>query len=73
MMERAEHLAWCKQRALDFLCDGDLPNALASMLSDLDKHPDTKYPASGFLAILGIQIVIRDDAAEMRRWIEGFR
>ncbi|MGH3813435.1 MAG: hypothetical protein ACRDUV_13435 [Pseudonocardiaceae bacterium] len=41
MDSRAEHLAWCKQRALEYVDQGDLQNAFASMASDLGKHPDT--------------------------------
>jgi hypothetical protein len=73
MTDRAEHLAWCKRRALEYLDAGELQNALTSMLSDMEKHADTKYPAAGILVPLGISIVLREDAAEMRRWIEGFR
>lgn len=73
MMTADEHLALCKQRALEYLDAGDLPNALTSMLSDMDKHPDTKYPAGGILVALGLAIVMRGNAAELRSWIEGFR
>ena len=40
-MTRDEHLAWCKARALEYLDAGDLVNAVASMASDLTKHPET--------------------------------
>ncbi len=39
---RTDHLAWCKARALEYVDTGDLPQALASMYSDLGKHPDTQ-------------------------------
>ena len=39
-MTRDEHLEWCKKRALEYLDEGDLQNAFASMGSDLSKHPD---------------------------------
>ena len=72
MRTRAEHLDWCKQRALDYLDRGDLLNAVTSMLSDLDKHPDTRSN-NPTLYMLGM-IYIRDrDAQGVRRFIEGFR
>lgn len=40
-MNRDEHVAWCKTRALAYVDAGDLNNAFASMCSDLRKHPDT--------------------------------
>lgn len=36
MESRAEHLAWCKQRALEYADRGDIAGALASMGSGLD-------------------------------------
>ena len=39
-MNRAEHLAWAKQRALQELERSGIVDALTSMLSDLGKHPE---------------------------------
>jgi hypothetical protein len=69
MMTRAEHLAWCKQRALEYL-PGDPQQALASMMSDLRKHPDTASSADPALMMLGVESV--DNPSGMRRFIEGF-
>lgn len=41
-MTREEHVKWCKDRAMDYVKHGDLLNAVTSMMSDMDKHPDTK-------------------------------
>lgn len=68
---RDEHLAWCKTRALKYLDIGDVKNAVASMGSDLTKHPGTN--GSSGLMMLGISYAINNDAAGARRWIEGFR
>lgn len=68
--DRAEHLAWCKQRALEYLDAGDLSNAVASMGSDLNKHPQTA--CNPILMKLGMLFLINNDAGEIRRWIEGF-
>lgn len=38
---RAEHVAWCKARALQYVDEGDLNNAFASLISDLGKHSET--------------------------------
>jgi len=69
---RAEHLAWCKTRALGYVDLGDMASALASMGSDLDKHPQTKgHPGTE----LGTMLLINGNlgtAAEMRKFIEGF-
>jgi hypothetical protein len=70
-MTRDEHLAWCKQRALEYLDKGDAKNAVASMESDMCKHPDTQI--SDVLSMLGMRYLIDGDHAAVRRWIEGFR
>lgn len=70
MTDRAEHLAWCKQRALEYLDAGDVRSAIASLLSDLNKHPDTKYLPAEHRVRVGMDILYRNDAVEMRRWIE---
>lgn len=67
---REEHLAWCKQRALEYLDAGDLPNAVASMGSDLTKHPETGCPP--VLMSLAMMHVLDGDAEGIRRWIDGF-
>jgi hypothetical protein len=71
---RAEHLQWCKDRALEYVARGDLRNAMASMLSDLQKHPGTALPATATptLAILAAVYVRDHDVDGMRRWVEGF-
>jgi hypothetical protein len=71
MRTRDEHLAFCKQRALECVEDGDLMNAVTSMGSDLDKHPETKCNA--YLLMAGALDAQKGDAPAVRRWIEGFR
>jgi hypothetical protein len=69
---RAEHLAWCKQRALAYVEMGDTAQAFASMGSDLRKHPDTaEHPAImfGMMLLMGGKL---NDPVEMRKFIEGF-
>ncbi len=74
---RAEHMAWCKQRAWDEFnyylplegFDSAARNAKASMLSDLGKHPDTR----GLASVAGVMLLMpmrsKDD---IKRFIEGF-
>lgn len=69
-MTRDEHLAFAKQRALEYVDGGDLNNAVTSMLSDLVKHPD--LGCNSFLAQLGMRRAVGGDIAGVREWIEGF-
>jgi hypothetical protein len=68
---REEHLAWAKERALEYADRADLQSAVASMASDLGKHAETKSAAK--LVVLGIMYVASGDHDGVRRWIEGFR
>lgn len=71
-MDRAQHLDWCKQRALEYVDRGDVQQAYASMASDLGKHPETQGHAAiqlGMMLMMGGQL---STTAEMRRFIEGF-
>ena len=72
-MTRTEHIAWCKQRALEYVDRHDLPNAVASMLSDLRKHPETENHIGGTLGA-GMLLVPGwiQNPDQVRRWIEGF-
>lgn len=71
-MNQDEHLAWCKQRALQYVDRDDLNGAFASMTSDLSKHDGTK----GHSAIqLGTMLLVAGHLStrhEMRAFIEGF-
>jgi hypothetical protein len=72
MRTRTEHLAWCKQRALEYLDKGDVSNAVASMMSDLQKHDETALEAGSILSALGLSAAMSNNSAEARRFIEGF-
>lgn len=67
---RAEHMAICKARALEYLERGDCRNAVGSMNSDLLKHPETAGTGRA-MALIGM-FTIRDGPEAVRRWIEGF-
>ena len=65
---RAEHLAWCKQRALEYLPDSP-QEAFNSMMSDLGKHEGTReHPAIE----LGMMLLMTNNLGDMRKFIEDF-
>lgn len=71
-MNRKEYLEWCKQRAIEYLNEGDVKNAWASMCSDLQKHEETKgHPAImlGMMMVMGNQL---STTKEMKDFILGF-
>jgi len=70
-MTRAEHLAWAKKRALEYVELGDLPNAVVSMVSDLGKHPGFQNPGTRMACSLGLLEIAHGPEA-VRHWIEGF-
>lgn len=71
-MTRNEHLNWCKRRALEYVDNGDLTNAYASMSSDMGKHPET----AGHPAVqLGTMLIISGQLStseQMRKFINDF-
>lgn len=73
MMSRAEHLAWCKQRALAYLDgEGNVGDAFASMASDLQKHPATANHR-GMEIGLGLMMIGQLSTVHaMREFINGF-
>ena len=69
---KAEHLAWRKKRALEYVDFGDLSNAFASMASDLGKHEETKNHGGIQLGAMMLFAGHLDTAEKMRKFIEGF-
>ena len=74
IMTRDEHLTWCKQRAMEYVACGDLVNAVISMMSDLEKHPDTsaKGTTLAMLGLLAAQQAANADVRNVIRYIQGF-
>ena len=69
---RAQHLAWCKTRALEYVEAGNVQDAFASMASDLQKHPETAGHIGiqlGMMQLMGGHLSTPHD---MRRFIDGF-
>lgn len=67
-MTRAEHLAWCKQRAMEYVAANDYPNAVASMLSDLGKHPET----ASSVQVGGMVAMTVKDQRSATAFVQGF-
>lgn len=72
---RIEHLRWCKTRAHQeyrfTACEDPKAareNAIASMISDLGKHPDTKVMQE---MALTLSMTIHDERS-LYRFIDGF-
>jgi hypothetical protein len=75
-MNRDEHVEWTKQRAILELESGEprAPlNAIASVQSDLSKHPETRrHPAIELMGMLAMNGHLNTDA-EIRSFIDGIR
>lgn len=62
-MTRTEHIKWCKERAIKeydyYIKDGASVaqrNGLASIMSDLNKHPETNSPTLQSLIVMNMTI-----------------
>ncbi|MFA7278953.1 MAG: hypothetical protein WC100_02555 [Sterolibacterium sp.] len=72
-MDRAQHLQWCKDRAMEYVKIGDLQSAVTSMLSDLGKHDETIASSTGICAQLGMMELLSGPTREsVTRFIKGF-
>lgn len=71
-MTREEHLKWAKQRALEYVEQGDNGTALASMASDLKNHPETESHAGIELGMMLLMSGNMKTPEDGRRFIEGF-
>lgn len=71
-MTREEHIAWCKKRAHEYLDKGDIKNGVTSMLSDLQKHPETKLQDGSPLGMLGMMAIMSNSHQEAVRFVDGF-
>jgi hypothetical protein len=71
-MSHNEHIAWCKQRALEYVERGDAAGALASMMSDLNKNPETANHAGIRLTMMLMLGGHMETLDAVRQHIEGF-
>jgi hypothetical protein len=73
VVTRAEHLAWAKERALEYADRGDVAQAMASLGSDLNKHPDTKGHSGMELMMMLAMNGHLDAPGELRKFTGGFQ
>jgi hypothetical protein len=59
-----------KQRAFDYLDRGELRNAVASFINNMNARPDCELPHH--LAALGVLLLMRNDALGWKALIEQF-
>ena len=72
MQTRSEHLDWCKQRANNYVEQGDMQGAFASFQSDMGKHEET---ANHLALEMGTMLLLSGNlssAHQMSQWIDGF-
>jgi hypothetical protein len=72
VVTRTEHLAWAKERALEYADRGDVAQAMASLGSDLNKHPDTAGHSGIELMTMLAMTGHLSTSREVREFIEGF-
>jgi hypothetical protein len=68
---RDKYVERCKQRAFDYLDQGDLENAVASFVSNMNARPDCRLPS--YLASLGLLLLMANDSLGWRTLIDGIR
>jgi hypothetical protein len=71
MRSREEHVAWCKERALEYAYNNELGNAIASMISDMKKHPECEVNSG--LSMVGMLYAHQFSQHDVIEWIKGFR
>lgn len=72
MRTRDEHLEWCKERARWDLDRGNVADAIATMCTCLEQHPDFVGIAEK-MGPLAIYYALRNDIEDAKRFVEGFR
>ena len=70
-MNRAEHLAWSKKRAIEAMERGTPASAWESIISDMNKHEELRNNASLALGHQMFQTGNLNTPEAMRRFIEG--
>ena len=70
---RAEHLAWCKARALEYVDSDDCASAVVSLLSDLGKWEGGPLYPDGTMQDLAMNgsLFANQSGRATRRWIEA--
>lgn len=71
---RAQHLQWVRQRAIDeFRFSGKPADAVASIISDLGKHPETAGSGQviGALALMQLASGQLNTEAQIKKFVDG--
>ena len=68
---RDKYVERCKQRAFDYLDRGELRNAVASFVNNMNARPDCELPHH--LDALGDLLLMSNDALGWKALIEEFR
>lgn len=78
-MTRAEHIKWCKERAIqeyDFYAKTEprsaLRNGMTSIMSDINKHPETKSDTLQSLCMMQLMSKPNMSRQEFVNFINGF-
>ena len=72
ILTREEHITWCKERALEYVDAGDVHNAWVSLVSDLNKHPETEGHQGIELGLMMLASGNLSTPSEMQKFIVGF-
>ena len=68
---RAEHIAWCKERAkAEMNFSGHPKEGIISMMSDLRKHPETRDETLQALCMM--ELMRNPNMAQALNFIDGF-
>ena len=71
-MTRTEHMQWSKDRAMAYVEQGSYSEAVASMLSDLGKHEETKQ-SHRICAQLGmLELICGPTRDSITKFVNGF-
>ena len=71
-MSRRDHLVWCKVRAHEYVDRGEFKEALASITSDMVKHPATEAHPGIALGMLMLLAGLLETPEAVRHYINGF-
>jgi len=72
-MTRAEHLQWCKDRAIEILDNGGTAGeAYTSFISDMNNHPETQNHSAIMLGMMLLMGGHNQTPSEMKKFINGF-
>ena len=71
-MTRSEHMQWCKNRALEYIKDGDINGGITSMMSDIRKHNETESDALSSLCMMMLMSGQLETTAQAEKFINGF-